>query len=131
MATVMSDLRRLGEVTAGMHLTLASEPTDPAFAPEDPSTESLAILAARIDDEALELFASLPDLDVLEPIEGQAAARRFLRMGRSARTLVCLGCAVTIRDCKRPSGGDARAAAAFRGPCVRAAQRHVSGTDMR
>jgi trehalose synthase-fused probable maltokinase len=74
--TFLPRVRRLGEVTAGMHLTLASEPGDPAFAPEEPSAESLAILAARIEDEALELFASLPDLDVLEPITAQAETVR-------------------------------------------------------
>ena len=64
-------LRRLGEVTGAMHTTLGSEPTDPAFAPEEPSTESLALLTATIDDDIESLFAELPDdNDALAPIVG-------------------------------------------------------------
>ena len=52
--------RRLGEVTAKLHNTLASDPTDPHFAPEEPSTESLALLSASIDEEIEHVFAALP-----------------------------------------------------------------------
>ena len=54
--------RRLGEVTAKLHNTLASDPTDPHFAPEEPSTESLALLSATIDEEIEQVFAALPDI---------------------------------------------------------------------
>src|SRR3954465_59961 len=37
-------LRALGEVTGRMHSALGSESSNPAFAPEEPSTESLALL---------------------------------------------------------------------------------------
>jgi maltokinase len=59
---------RLGEVTGDMHAMLASDHVDPAFAPEEPSPEAMAILSARIDEEVTELFATLPDLPVLAPI---------------------------------------------------------------
>ena len=53
--------RRLGEVTALLHNALASDPTDPHFAPEEPSTESLALLSASIDEEIEQVFSALPD----------------------------------------------------------------------
>ena len=63
--------RRLGEVTAAMHNALASDPTDPHFAPEEPSTESLALLSASIDEEIEQVFAALPDIPALEPVAGR------------------------------------------------------------
>jgi trehalose synthase-fused probable maltokinase len=67
----LARLRRLGEVTGALHTTLASEPTDPAFCPEEPSTESLALLTATIDDEIEAVFADLPpDNEALAPIAG-------------------------------------------------------------
>ncbi len=46
--------RRLGEVTALLHNALASDPADPHFAPEDPSTEALgaAVGLGRRGDRA-------------------------------------------------------------------------------
>ena len=63
--------RRLGEVTASLHNALASDPTDPHFAPEEPSTEALALLSASIDEEIEQVFASLPDIPALEPVAGR------------------------------------------------------------
>ena len=63
--------RRLGEVTGSMHSVLASEPSDPAFCPEEPASEALALIVARIDEEIEQLFLSLPDDPVLEPIAGR------------------------------------------------------------
>jgi maltokinase len=63
--------RRLGEVTGAMHVTLASDSGESRFAPEEPSTEALAILTATIDEEIEELFADLPDNEALEPIAGR------------------------------------------------------------
>jgi predicted trehalose synthase len=63
--------RALGEVTARLHNTLASDPTDPHFAPEEPSTESLALLSASIDEEIEHVFASLPNIEALEPVAGR------------------------------------------------------------
>ncbi|HYX76888.1 MAG TPA: phosphotransferase, partial [Gaiellaceae bacterium] len=64
-------VRRLGEVTASMHTVLASEPSDTAFSPEEPSAEALALIVARIDEEIEQVFASLPDDPRLEPIAGR------------------------------------------------------------
>jgi trehalose synthase-fused probable maltokinase len=64
-------LRALGEVTGAMHTVLASDATDPAFAPEEPSMEALGLLTASVDEEIEELFVSLPEREDLEPILGR------------------------------------------------------------
>jgi maltokinase len=61
----------LGETTGAMHTALASNPSDPTFAPEEPSAEALGLLTASVDEEIEELFATLPDLPELEPIAGR------------------------------------------------------------
>jgi maltokinase len=61
----------LGETTGAMHAALASNPSDPTFAPEEPSAEALGLLTASVDEEIEELFATLPDLPELEPIAGR------------------------------------------------------------
>jgi maltokinase len=69
-------LRDLGAVVGRMHTVLASDPTDPAFAPEEPSDESLALLTATIDEEIEQLFLELPDSEAVAPIAGHAAEVR-------------------------------------------------------
>jgi maltokinase len=69
-------LRDLGEVIGRMHTVLASDPTDPAFAPEEPSDESLALLTATIDEEIERVFLELPDIEAMAPIAGHAAEVR-------------------------------------------------------
>jgi trehalose synthase-fused probable maltokinase len=65
-------IARLGEVTAELHNALASDLGDPAFCPEDPSSESLALLTATVDEEIVRLFLALPEDDEsLEPIAGR------------------------------------------------------------
>jgi predicted trehalose synthase len=65
-------LRRLGEVTGLMHTVLSSDPNDHAFAPEEPSVESLGLLTATVDEEIARLFLSLPEDDErLAPILGR------------------------------------------------------------
>jgi trehalose synthase-fused probable maltokinase len=65
-------LGRLGEVTGYMHSVLGSDPTDPAFAPEDPSVESLGLLTATVDEEIARVFLSLPEEDErIAPILGR------------------------------------------------------------
>jgi len=78
-------VRRLGEVTGRMHTVLASEPSDSAFSPEEPSVEALALIVARIDEEIEQVFASLPDLAELESLEGRAdqLRDRLREMGQS------------------------------------------------
>ena len=66
-------IARLGHVLGAMHGVLASDPAEPDFAPEEPSPESLGILAATIEDELDDVFAILPEGDeALAPIEGRA-----------------------------------------------------------
>jgi maltokinase len=69
-------LRDLGAVIGRMHTVLASDPTDPAFAPEEPSDESLALLTATIDEEIETLFLELPEIEAVAPIAGHAAEVR-------------------------------------------------------
>jgi trehalose synthase-fused probable maltokinase len=65
-------LGRLGEVTAQMHTALGADPSDPAFAPEEPSVESLGLLTATVDEEIARVFLALPDDDErLGPIVGR------------------------------------------------------------
>jgi maltokinase len=63
--------RRLGEVTGAMHVTLASEGTEPHFAPEEPSVEALSLLTATVDEEIEHVFLDLPEDEPLEPILGR------------------------------------------------------------
>ncbi|MBA2460175.1 MAG: phosphotransferase [Actinobacteria bacterium] len=62
---------RLGEVTALLHNALGSDAGDPHFAPEEPSTEALALLSASVDEEIEQVFMSLPQSDALAPILGR------------------------------------------------------------
>ena len=69
---------RLGEVTAGLHTALAANTDDPSLAPEEPSTESLALLAAAIDEEIASTFATLPEDDALGAVAHRAEDIRDL-----------------------------------------------------
>jgi maltokinase len=75
-------LHRLGEVTGEMHTVLASDPNDPAFAPETPSVESLGLLTATVDEEIERVFLTLPEDDErVEPIVGRGEeVREQLRL---------------------------------------------------
>lgn len=64
-------VRRLGEVTGALHVALASDAADPAFAPDEPSAEALALLTATVDEEIEALFLDLPAGEPLEPIAGR------------------------------------------------------------
>jgi maltokinase len=86
-------LGRLGEVTAHMHTALGSDPNDLAFAPEEPSVESLGLLTATVDEEIARVFLSLPEDDErLAPILGRGEeVREQLRLlthaGSSGRVI--------------------------------------------
>ena len=55
-----------------MHTVLASDSSDPSFAPESPSLESLGLLTASVDEEIEQVFLALPDdIEALEPIRGR------------------------------------------------------------
>ncbi|HEY8102982.1 MAG TPA: phosphotransferase [Gaiellaceae bacterium] len=62
---------RLGEVTALLHNALGSDPSDPHFAPEEPSSESLALLSASIDEEIEHVFSALPATEAVQPVAGR------------------------------------------------------------
>jgi maltokinase len=71
----------LGEVTGELHTVLGSDSTDPAFAPEEPSSESLALLTATVDEEIERIFFELPDDEPLAPIAGRGEeVREHLRV---------------------------------------------------
>jgi len=68
----IASARRLGEVTARMHSILGSDHSDPGFAPEETSAESLGLLTATVDEEIQSVFLELPDdVPELEPIRGR------------------------------------------------------------
>jgi maltokinase len=74
-------VRALGEVTGELHTVLGSDSTDPAFAPEEPSSESLGLLTATVDEEIERIFFELPESDLLEPIVGRGEeVREQLRL---------------------------------------------------
>jgi trehalose synthase-fused probable maltokinase len=64
-------LPELGTATGRMHSVLASDASDPAFAPEEPSDEALALLTATIDEQIERVFLDLPDHPALAPIAGR------------------------------------------------------------
>jgi maltokinase len=69
----LARLRELGVVIAQMHSVLGSDASDPAFAPEEPSEETLALLTATIDEQIEQVFLDLPDDDPdVAPIAGRA-----------------------------------------------------------
>jgi maltokinase len=90
----LEQLERLGGVIGEMHAVLASDASDPAFAPEDPSPESAGLLAARIDEEIDSTFDELGDRDELAPLVGRRSSAHELvlatsssgALGRSIRT---------------------------------------------
>ena len=79
----LSRLRQLGTVTGSMHTALASDASDPAFAPEEPSMEALPLLIATVDEEIEQLFLDLPERDVLEPVAGRGEEIRERLRGLS------------------------------------------------
>jgi maltokinase len=62
---------QLGTVVGEMHGVLASDTADPAFAPEDPTPESAALLVARIDEEISGIFDELVDREEMGPLAGR------------------------------------------------------------
>ena len=69
---LLERLGTLGTATAQLHNTLASDAGDPAFSPEEPSQESLALLTATVDEDIERIFLRLPDDDPrLAPIAGR------------------------------------------------------------
>ena len=91
---LLAELGRLGTVTAELHNALASDANDPAFAPEEPSSESLSLLTATIDEDIERIFVRLPVDERVAGITGRGqdvrekiATRAQLGVGgRSIRT---------------------------------------------
>jgi maltokinase len=74
-------VRALGEVTGRLHSALGSDASNPAFAPEEPSAESLGLLTATVDEEIERIFLELPDDESVEPIRGRGEeVREQLRL---------------------------------------------------
>ena len=86
-------LHRLGEVTGRMHTVLGSDVSDPSFAPEEPSSESLGLLTASIDDEIESIFVELPDdVEAVQPIIGRGEEvrerlRQLTQVGAMGRVI--------------------------------------------
>jgi maltokinase len=68
--TFLERISTLGTATARLHSTLATDAGDPAFSPQDPSSEFLNLLKATIDDQLERVFGHLPDNPHIEPIAG-------------------------------------------------------------
>ena len=69
---LLARIGELGVATARMHNILASDPADPAFAPEEPSAEALSLLTATIDEQIERGFLDLPQGDErVAPIAGR------------------------------------------------------------
>jgi trehalose synthase-fused probable maltokinase len=75
-ASFVAAAGRLGEVVGELHVVLASDDADPAFAPEDTPAEAVPLLVATVDDEIQQVFDHLPDDDVVAPIVGLGDAVR-------------------------------------------------------
>jgi trehalose synthase-fused probable maltokinase len=70
-ARFLARLEHLGAVVGEMHAVLASDASDPAFAPEDPTPESAGLVSARIDEEIDATFDELGDRDELAALVGR------------------------------------------------------------
>jgi trehalose synthase-fused probable maltokinase len=92
-ARFIARARTLGEVTGRMHTALGSDAQDPAFAPEETSTESLGLITATVDEEIERMFVDLPDdLEALEPIRGRGQEvrdqlRRLTQVGSAGKVI--------------------------------------------
>ncbi len=86
--TLLTELGSLGTATAELHNMLASDLSDPAFAPEQPSTESLSLLTATIDEDIERIFIRLP---VDERVASIAGRGQDVRERIAARTHIGLG----------------------------------------
>jgi trehalose synthase-fused probable maltokinase len=74
----LARLGELGGVVGELHRVLASDRDDPAFCPEQPSSEALALLLATVDEEIGQVFQHLPEQEQLAPIAGREADLRDL-----------------------------------------------------
>ena len=69
---VLARIPELGTATGEMHSVLASDTSDHAFSPEEPSAEALSLLTATIDEQIEQVFLDLPAGNpALAPIAGR------------------------------------------------------------
>jgi maltokinase len=69
---VLARIPELGAATGEMHSVLASDTSDHAFSPEEPSAEALSLLTATIDEQIEQVFLDLPaDNPAVAPIAGR------------------------------------------------------------
>jgi maltokinase len=70
--TFLDQVGELGVITGQMHATLASDASDPDFAPDDPTDETVSLLTATVDEEIERIFFDLPaDVAAIAPIVGR------------------------------------------------------------
>lgn len=79
-AHYLAAARRLGEITAALHLALASDPTTPAFAPEPIRPADAASWIATMNDEVRRVLDALRAVRVTQPPEVQAQIERLLAL---------------------------------------------------
>jgi trehalose synthase-fused probable maltokinase len=82
--TFLGRLERLGAVVGEMHAVLASDGSDPSFAPEDPTPEGAGLVAARIDEEIDATFDELGDREELAPLIGRRSQAHELVLASAA-----------------------------------------------
>jgi maltokinase len=68
---LLAKLEALGVVIGELHTALGSDNSDPAFAPDEPSVESLSILTADVDEQIERLFLDLPETEATAPLSGR------------------------------------------------------------
>jgi maltokinase len=82
-AWFLNELGDLGAVTAQLHNALASDASDPAFSPEEPSQEALSLLTATVDEDIERIFVRMPDDERVGPIAGRGQDVRERLAARS------------------------------------------------
>ncbi|HYZ81473.1 MAG TPA: phosphotransferase [Solirubrobacteraceae bacterium] len=110
-AAFLVELGRLGAVTARLHNCLASDAGDPAFAPEEPSAESMSLLTATIDEDIERVFTRLPDDERVAPIAGRGQDVREqiamrAQIGTGGRAIRTHGDYHLGQTLHRPGAGD-------------------------
>jgi maltokinase len=68
---LLDKLEALGVVIGELHSALGSDNSDPAFSPDEPSMEALAILTADVDEQIERVFLELPETEATAPIRGR------------------------------------------------------------
>jgi maltokinase len=91
---LLGRVEALGRVIGELHTALGSDNSDPDFAPVEPSSETLSILYADVDEQIERVFLDLPEIEATAPIQGRGQdVREKLSMlatatvvGRAIRT---------------------------------------------